>query len=302
MITDRNNKIKANIITPTPVRNDPVPARNPTPEPKNETDSDTTMIYTPSTSPAKKRSSRGKAKFMLCIVGLKTHRNTDQVRQTRLARSRNFKCYLCGESFPLAWKLNQHFKIKHDGLDCDVFGKGFNSPLFLKKHFYTHQECKHKCTRCDKSFLFKSQCDTHEKVSDNLRFQCNQISCNSSLSRESDTRLHHELHDSAPTKCKHCDYENSDVRNIRQHMCTHTNERPYSCHQCGECFRFTMQKKRHKCPQCMNIWVSYALFVVTLYCFHIPFELFCALPMVTEFTMLHFALRSNRYTIIYPDV
>ena len=164
-----------------------------------------------------------------------------------MKRNRTFKCYLCGEQFGSTRKMNVHFKIDHEGLDCIECGKGFNSPLSLKKHSCIHKLCNFNCTRCEKTFPFRSQRDFHEKVHDKLRFACTRESCSSSFTRESDSRHHVELHDSDPIKCKHCDYTNSDIRNVRQHMRKHTGDKPYKCARCGKDFKYSMQKKCHKC-------------------------------------------------------
>ena len=164
-----------------------------------------------------------------------------------MKHSRTFKCYLCREQFGSTRKMNVHFKIDLEGLDCLECSKDFNSPLSLKKHSYVHKLCNFNCTRCEKTFPFKSQRDFHKKVHDKLQFSCTRESCGSPFTRESDLRHHVKLHNSDPIKCKHCDYTNTDIRNVRQIMRKHTGEKPYKCTRCGKDFKYSMQMKHHKC-------------------------------------------------------
>ena len=108
--------------------------------------SDDTILYTPPPSPEKKKKQKQVAKFVIRTVGLKTHRDMEAVKEGNKKRSRNFKCFLCGECLSSTRKLNTHFKIDHEGLDCLECGKEFNSPLLLKKHSYIHKLCNFKCS------------------------------------------------------------------------------------------------------------------------------------------------------------
>ena len=153
---------------------------------------DDTIIYTLPVSPKRKINKKHVAKLIIRTVGLKTHHDTAAVIACNKKRLRNFKCYLCGESFTSTQSLNTHFRINHEGLDCIECDKAFNSLLSLKKHSYIHKLCTLKCSRCEKMFPFKSQRDFHKKVHDNLCFTCTRELCDSSFSQEGDLRQHME--------------------------------------------------------------------------------------------------------------
>lgn len=141
----------------------------------DSSDSDTTIIYTPPpmTKPAKKGKKRSAAKFVIRTIGLKAHNDAVMIKEAKKYRKRVFKCYLCLERFSSTKRLNHHFKVWHNGLDCEVCGWEFNSPLSQKKHSYVHGSCPHVCGFCGKRFPFKSERDIHENShTKTLRFAC----------------------------------------------------------------------------------------------------------------------------------
>ena len=180
------------------------------------------------------------------MVGLKSHKDSAKVLEARNIRCRSFRCYLCQKKFNTTRKLNIHFKETHEGLDCEECGKGFNSPLSLKKHSYMHSACKYPCNVCGKKFPFPSQRTLHMNSHSDIRHSCTKPGCDSLFTRESDLRLHLELHDKEPIKCNTCGYSNPDIRNVRQHERTHTDEEPYQCRKCPKTYKFAMQCKRHE--------------------------------------------------------
>lgn len=37
-----------------------------------------------------------------------------------------------------------------------------------------------------------------------------------------------------PHKCNHCSFASKNKKDLRRHMLTHTNEKPFSCPVCGQ--------------------------------------------------------------------
>lgn len=48
-------------------------------------------------------------------------------------------------------------------------------------------------------------------------------------------------------KCKHCSYSTSIVWNIKVHVRTHTQERPFTCHVCPKTFNHKISLDTHLC-------------------------------------------------------
>ena len=90
-------------------------------------------------------------------------------------------------------------------------------------------------------------------------FQCMSSKCRKWFKIESSLKKHVLTHDGVMHKCKAkkgCDYENIDIRNVRAHEKTHSDEKAYGCDKCGETFKYWMQMNRHfkdkKCPALQN--------------------------------------------------
>ena len=74
-----------------------------------------------------------------------------------------FKCSKCDTRTSSLKELNMHFIETHHQVNCDICGKGFNTPRSLRKHRYSHveEDSQYKCRSCDKMFLFESQLKSH---------------------------------------------------------------------------------------------------------------------------------------------
>ena len=143
LIRERNKKIAAKKIPPTPIKVTSRPhikaKQVTTPIEKGDpddiqVDSDATVIYTPPSTPNQNKGKKPAAKFIFRTVGIKIHRDMATVAKLKKQCTHKFKCYLFQEIHPTAKALNQHFKAEHGGLDCNDCGKGFSSPLSFKKY------------------------------------------------------------------------------------------------------------------------------------------------------------------------
>ena len=211
--------------------------------------SDDTIIYEiPKSMLAPKKPKKFTAKFVFCTVGIKHFKDMDAANARNYTRKRKFKCTMCTKHYGSTHEINHHFKNTHGIINCEDCGIGFSSPLSLKKHSYTYKACSYKCTGCNKVFAFKSQRDSHQRIHEETeRHVCKKPNCDRSFGWLSDLNIHMTLHNKDPIKCKHCEYSNRDIRNMRQHERVHSNEKPYECTRCKKCFKFSMRCIRHEC-------------------------------------------------------
>ena len=79
-----------------------------------------------------------------------------QISIRRSKDPRTFKCSKCDTHTSSLKQLNAHFIDTHQQVNCDICGKGFNTPGSLRKHRYTHveEDSQYKCRSCDRMFPF----------------------------------------------------------------------------------------------------------------------------------------------------
>ena len=121
----------------------------------------------------------------------------------------------------------------------------FSLPCTMAKHKYSHVEIMYECKTCGQGFMFKSQYDSHCKV--HLKIQgyvCFKAKCAKRFKCELELKAHLKARTSKPIKCEYCNYKNTDKKNVRAHMCVHSDDLPF-CILCGKCFKWQEQKKWH---------------------------------------------------------
>ena len=149
--------------------------------------------------------------------------------------------------------LNHHFRTTHDPIPCKKCGKRFFMPSSLHHHKYDHREKEIKCDTCGQVFSWASQLRDHMRTHRKLKpYPCrwtfkDRTKCKKEFFYIWDFNRHTALHKAAPLKCKHCDYSTVDKRNLSQHLCRHSGEKPYKCGKCEMAFSYSLQRSRHKC-------------------------------------------------------
>ena len=171
---------------------------------------------------------------------------------------RSFKCSKCDHRTTSLRELNRHFIATHRKVQCDICNKSFNTPAAMCKHRYTHveEDSQFKCRSCEKLFPFESQLKSHWHMHRRgHNYMCASANCTKSFKHPGDLAAHAKSH-GMTHNCAHCSYTNSDLRNLKLHLHTHSRDTPFKCKLCDACFVHSNQLVRHhsKCPK--NIMVE----------------------------------------------
>ena len=166
----------------------------------------------------------------------------------KFKKIRKFRCKLCNKILNSRREANEHHKANHGKCYCNICGKACNTPSTLERHMYVHSESKpHVCRTCGEAFTFEGEWKQHRfKHRRIAAFPCNH--CIKRFMREGELVKHQKVHENKDYNCDQCTYTSKDPRNLKQHLKKHTDDLPYMCIKCNNCFKYWTQKDRHKCP------------------------------------------------------
>ncbi|KMR05036.1 putative zinc finger protein 226 [Lasius niger] len=132
-----------------------------------------------------------------------------------------FDCEYCGKKFKVKGDMRLHVRFKHkEGpIICDVCGKTCSNSNSLYVHQkWAHFKPKYECEICKRRMVTQENLDQH-------------------------ILLQHERRESFV--CEECGKSFSENHRLKQHMMTHTGDRPYDCHICGKAFARRTAYRQH---------------------------------------------------------
>ncbi|XP_056659477.1 PR domain zinc finger protein 5 isoform X2 [Monodelphis domestica] len=184
---------------------------------------------------------------------------------------KTFHCYVCNTSLCSESSLEQHreacqgdpqFICKADG--C---GKRFRSKDALKKHkeniHVGNPRKKLICTVCSKKCSSLSTLQEHRKVHE--IFECQE--CNKKFITPNQLKRHMITHsEKRPYNCEVCNKSFKRIDQVAAHKIIHSEDKPYKCKLCGKGFAHRNVYKNHKkthtgekekiCPYCGQKFAS----------------------------------------------
>ena len=84
-----------------------------------------------------------------------------KLKQKYVNTTHKFPCEKCRVIFGSQREVNEHFRMTHPLVQCDMCEKTFDTPATMVKHKYHHYEYMYECDHCGKGFQFESQLRKH---------------------------------------------------------------------------------------------------------------------------------------------
>ncbi|XP_077296634.1 uncharacterized protein LOC143918568 [Arctopsyche grandis] len=195
----------------------------------------------------------------------KCYKTIDLLNHLRRTSHGGNVCSLCWTELDNADELQRHFVLHEHPKPffCTYCDLRFQTRSLLGQHLPGHMfEKPYTCPHCSKAFKRKHGLNCHLVTHTGERKHlCDE--CGFSTLHAKILRAHKLAHSGDLFKCSFPDCAHTSTRkeNMKQHMKTHSNEKPFVCELCGHKFTQSKSLKRHSlihsksghdhfCPHC----------------------------------------------------
>lgn len=123
---------------------------------------------------------------------------------------------------------------------CKICGYTNSVRSNYVRHLLDHQKRPHQCDMCPRKFANKSLLEQHDNIH---KHRCRR--CTKQFSGTNDRRLHEKHCQTMRLKCIQCNFRTINNCNLKRHMTSHTNERPFKCKLCPHTYKSKRSLQDH---------------------------------------------------------
>ncbi|XP_060102831.1 PR domain zinc finger protein 5 isoform X4 [Heteronotia binoei] len=180
-----------------------------------------------------------------------------QTLHQKPSEEKEFKCRNCGKKFPVKQALQRHVLQCTENVDpgehlrsfqCSVCSTPFSSESSYEQH---KEACRGdarfvcKADSCGKRFKSKDAMKKHKENvhtgNSRKRLMCSV--CSKRCSSAANLQEHRKVHEIF--ECQECDKKFISANQLKRHMITHSEKRPYTCEVCNKSFKRLDQVNAH---------------------------------------------------------
>ena len=195
----------------------------------------------------KKKAREKKRKLVDCrlcgkkVKGLVTHRRLEHSGD----KNESATCLQCGKICKTITLLSRHVADAHETQPCPVCAEPITK-IMKNRHFEAKHAGSFPCTTCgkkchSKDLLRRHIADTHEVIPCTI---CGEMIPKRRMAMH--YHVKHTANDDKKFKCKFCGKGFVSNRKLKDHMNTHTGEKPYLCKWCGHASADKSNHRKHE--------------------------------------------------------
>ena len=165
-------------------------------------------------------------------------------------------CDNCDETFDRKQRLRYHRRHVHGigkpSFTCEICGKVFKHPFWLKTHIATHSNKRESvCDECGKGFKTEIQLQSHKEIHLVRSINCTVQGCDRMFGTKKLLRSHinkmHKRKDIQEFKCDQCPKKYNQNAKLKLHISVvHNGEKAFKCDICDYKAAYSNTLREHK--------------------------------------------------------